>query len=183
MKCLPRALSLRLAVMFALVSMVLMGAIGFYLYQSLEREIAWRDDQALLGRLQRLQGLINDSDSIETLRDRPKLYENMLGNRDNLLWIVDEAGRALIEINPAQVRMPTLAATPTAQLTDGDYAQPVRIAWVDIVNSDRHLTLIAAKLLSEREQMLSAYRLKLWLALSVGALLAFVLGGWVSQRG
>lgn len=183
MKCLPRALSLRLAVMFALVSMVLMGSIGFYLYQSLEREIAWRDDQALLGRLERLQGLINDSDSIKSLRERPKLYENMLGNRDNLLWIVDDAGRALIEINPAQVRMPTLAAAPTAQLTDGDYAQPVRIAWVDIVNGDRHLTLIAAKLLSEREQMLGAYRLKLWFALSVGALLAFALGGWVSQRG
>ena len=31
--------------------------------------------------------------------------------------------------------------------------------------------------------MLGAYRLKLWLAMSVGALLAFVLGGWVSQRG
>ena len=183
MKCLPRALSLRLAVMFALVSIVLMGSIGFYLYQSLEREIAWRDDQALLGRLERLQGLINDSDSIKSLRERPKLYENMLGNRDNLLWIVDDAGRALIEINPAQVRMPTLAAAPTAQLTDGDYAQPVRIAWVDIVNGDRHLTLIAAKLLSEREQMLGAYRLKLWFALSVGALLAFALGGWVSQRG
>ena len=43
MKLLPRSLSLRLALMFALVSTALLGAIGFYLYQSLEREIAWRD--------------------------------------------------------------------------------------------------------------------------------------------
>lgn len=183
MKLLPRALSLRLAVMFALVSMVLMGAIGFYLYQSLQREIAWRDDQALLGRLERMQALINDSDSIETLRARPKLYENMLGNRDNLLWIVDGAGQVLIEINPAHLPLPSLPAAPTARLGDGPYAQPVRLAWQDLADGNHHLTLIAAKLLDEREQMLSAYRLKLWLALCVGALLAFALGGWVSQRG
>jgi two-component system heavy metal sensor histidine kinase CusS len=51
------------------------------------------------------------------------------------------------------------------------------------MQGDRGLTLIAGKLLSERDQMLGAYRLKLWLAMSVGALLAFAFGWWVSQRG
>ena len=64
----PRALSLRLALMFALVSVLLMGALGFYLYHSLEREIEWRDDQALVGRVERMRALIGDSDSIEALR-------------------------------------------------------------------------------------------------------------------
>ena len=53
MSLLPRSLSLRLALAFALVAVVLLGAIGLYLYRSLEREIVWRDDQALLGRLER----------------------------------------------------------------------------------------------------------------------------------
>jgi two-component system heavy metal sensor histidine kinase CusS len=180
---LPRALSVRLAMMFALVSMLLMGSFGFYLYESLQQEIAWRDDQSLLGRLQHTQALINDSTSVETLRTRPKLYENMLGNRDSLLWILDDAGKVLIEINPANLAVPKLPPASMAQLGDGAYADPVRIAWVDVVNADRPLTLIAAKVLVEREQMLSAYRLKLWLALSLGALLAFALGAWVSQRG
>lgn len=169
--------------MFALVSALLLGAIGFYLYQSLEREIAWRDDQALLGRLERMQALINDSDSVEQLRSRPKLYENMLGNRDNLLWILDESGQVLIEINPAQMNLPRLPATPQALVADADASEPVRVAWKDVTQGDRRLTLIAGKLLGEREQMLAAYRFKLWLAMSVGALLAFVLGWWVSQRG
>ncbi len=169
--------------MFALVSALLLGSIGFYLYQSLQREIAWRDDQALLGRLERMQALINDSVSVEQLRNRPKLYENMLGNRDNLLWIVDDTGQVLIEINPVSMRLPTLPAAAQAQLGDGDSSVPVRLAWEHVMQGGRGLTLIAGKLLSEREQMLAAYRLKLWLALSVGALLAFVLGGWVSRRG
>lgn len=169
--------------MFALVSALLLGSIGFYLYQSLQREIAWRDDQALLGRLERMQALINDSVSVEQLRNRPKLYENMLGNRDNLLWILDDTGQVLIEINPVSMRLPTLPAAAQAQLGDGDSSVPVRLAWEHVTQGGRGLTLIAGKLLSEREQMLAAYRLKLWLALSVGALLAFVLGGWVSRRG
>ncbi|WP_407315052.1 heavy metal sensor histidine kinase [Pseudomonas sp. nanlin1] len=183
MNIIPRSLSLRLAAMFALVSVLLLGAIGFYLYQSLEHEIAFRDDQALLGRVQRMQALIGDGESIEALRARPTLYENMLGNRDNLLWIVDGAGQVLIQINPAQLPLPSLPASTEARLVDGEYAQPVRLAWQDVSQEGRALTLIAGKLLSEREQMLGDYRLKLWMALSVAALLAFVLGGWVSQRG
>ncbi|RZO05602.1 heavy metal sensor histidine kinase [Pseudomonas mohnii] len=183
MNLFPRTLSLRLAIMFALVSTLLLGSIGFYLYQSLQREIAWRDDQALLGRLERMQALISDSDSIEQLRGRPKLYENMLGNRDNLLWIVDDTGKVLIEINPVGMTFPKLPAAPHARLVDDHSSEPVRFAWQDVMQGDRGLTLIAGKLLAEREQMMGVYRLKLWLAMSVGALLAFVFGWWVSQRG
>jgi len=179
----PRSLSLRLALMFAAVSALLLGAFGFYLYQSLHREIAWRDDQALLGRLQRMQALIDDSDSIEALRSRPQLYENMLGNHDNLLWIIDGSGKLLIEINPPSLPLPSLPAAPQARLADGLSAELLRLAWLDVARPERRLTLIAGKLLHEREQMLSAYRLKLWIALSTGALLAFVLGWLVSLRG
>lgn len=119
--------------MFALVSALLLGSIGFYLYQSLQREIAWRDDQALLGRLERMQALLNDSVSVEQLRHRPKLYENMLGNRDNLLWIVDGSGQALIEINPVGMSVPTLPAATQARLGDGDASQGVRLAWKDVM--------------------------------------------------
>lgn len=183
MRLWPRALSVRLAVMFALVSTLLLGLIGFSLYQSLQREIAWRDDQALLGRLERMQALLDDSQSIEALRSRPQLYENMLGNRDSLLWIIDDAGQRLIEINPTLMPLPVLPATERATLGDSPSSEPVRLAWLDVTRGDRRLTLIAGKLLSEREQMLAAYRLKLWLALSVGAFLAFGFGWLVSLRG
>ncbi len=181
MKLLPRSLSLRLALMFALVSTALLGAIGFYLYQSLEREIAWRDDQALLGRLERMAALLDDSDSIEVLRERPQLYANMLGNRDSLLWVLGESGAPLIEINPVQLAIPQLPPADHPRLEDlGDQA---RLAWIQIERPRGGLTLIAGKLLGEREQMLAAYRLKLWLALATGALLAFLLGWLVSERG
>lgn len=178
-----RALSLRLALMFALVSVLLLGALGLYLYQSLEREIAWRDDQALVGRVERMRTLIGDSDSIEALRQRPQLYANMLGNRDNLLWVLDGAGRPLIEINPVQMAVPMLPPGNGVHLQDSAGAEPARLAWQHVMHEGQTLTLVAGKLLAERTQMLAAYRLKLWLALGIGALLAFGLGWMVSQRG
>jgi two-component system heavy metal sensor histidine kinase CusS len=179
----PRNLSLRLALMFALVSVLLSGAIGLYLYQSLQREVAWRDDQALLGRVQRMQALINDSESIEALQARPQLYENMLGNRDNVLWIVDDAGRLLIDVNPLAMPLPALRPAPAPTLADSPNDPSLRLAWIDVPGTDRRLTLIAGKLTDERAQMLSAYRVKLWMALSVGAVLAFLLGWLVSLHG
>ena len=179
----PRALSLRLALLFALVGVLLLGAIGFYLYQSLEREIAWRDDQALLGRLERMRTLLDDSASIEALRQRPQLYANMLGNRDSLLWIVSDSGQVLIEINPGELAVPQLPRGTAVQLHDALAAEPARLAWLHVEHEGRGLTLIAGKLLAERSQMLAAYRLKLWLALAAGAVLAFLLGWLVSLRG
>lgn len=179
----PRALSLRLALMFALVSVLLLGALGLYLYQSLAREIAWRDDEALVGRVERMRALIGDSDSIEALRQRPQLYANMLGNRESLLWVLDGAGRPLIEVNPEHLPVPVLPQGTGVQLRGSAGTEPARLAWQHVMHEGQSLTLVAGKLLAERTQMLAAYRLKLWLALGTGALLAFGLGWAVSQRG
>ncbi|MGK9065366.1 heavy metal sensor histidine kinase [Stutzerimonas chloritidismutans] len=178
MSLLPRSLSLRLALAFALVAVVLLGTIGLFLYRSLEREISWRDDQALLGRLERMQALLDDSASIDALRQRPQLYENMLGNRDSLLWLLDAEGRPLIEINPIHLAIPTLPAADSMTLRNVGEA---RLAWRRLPG-DAGLTLVAGRLLSEREQMLTAYRVKLWWALSLGALLASLLGWLISRR-
>lgn len=179
----PRALALRLALMFALVSALLLGGLGLYLYQSLAREIAWRDDAALVGRIERMRALIGDSESIDTLRLRPQLYDNMLGNQEDLLWVLDSAGQALIEINPVNLPVPMLQPGQGVQLQDGQGAHPSRLAWLHVRQDGRDLTLIAGKVLAERSLMLDAYRLKLSLALLAGALLAFLLGWVVSQRG
>lgn len=179
----PRTLSLRLALMFALVSSLLLGAVAVYLYQSLQREILWRDDQALLGRLQHMQALLDDAASIDTLRERPQLYQNMLGNRDSVLWIVDAQGRSLIEVNPSALPRPVLAPATSPTLGNDPANPALRLAWLDVPRPERSLRLIAGKRSDEREQMLSAYRMKIYLALCVGALSAFLLGGWVSRRG
>ncbi|MFG6158089.1 heavy metal sensor histidine kinase [Halomonas sp. 1390] len=179
----PNSLAMRLSLLFALVSVLLLGSIGAYLYHSLQREIAWRDDQMLRGRLERMEALLDDGESVAALRERPQLYANMLGNRDSLLWILDPQGEVLIEVNPGHLAVPTLPESREVRLDDVAGAVPARLAWQTLEQGGRPLTLVAGKLLEERRQMLAAYRLRLWLALAAGALLAFLLGWGVSRRG
>lgn len=177
------SLAARLSLLFALVSVLLLGSIGTYLYHSLTREIAWRDDQMLQGRLERLEALLHNGESVDMLHQRSHLYANMLGNQDSLLWILDTTGQVLIEVNPSDLPVPNLPMTNTVRLVEMVEPVEARLAWHTFEQDGRPLTLIAGKLLDERNQMLGAYRLRLWFALVNGALLAFLLGWGVSRHG
>lgn len=182
MRLWPDAISTRLAWLFALASVLVSGAIGAYLYQSLEREIAARDDAALIGRVDRMRALVDDSASIEALRSRPHLYGNMMGNRDSVLWMIDAQGRPIIEINPAQLPLPALGASSSIALANASAGQATRLAWVDVVQGGRQFTLVAGKMLAERDQILGSYRNTLLIALAAGAALSFLLGWLISER-
>ncbi|MBQ0744259.1 MAG: heavy metal sensor histidine kinase [Pseudomonas sp.] len=182
MSAILRSLSLRLGLAFALVGTLLLGSIGLYLYQSLQREIAWRDDQALLGRLERVQLLLQTSPDLNAPTTRPELYANMLGNTQHFLWVLDGNAKMLVSINPAGLPVPQLTATREPVFhQDPDESYRLVIQQVEV--NQRSLTLIAGHLLTEQQLMLSAYRANLIAVLSVGILLAFLLGFWISQRG
>lgn len=177
------SLSLRLAGLFALVSTLLLSGIGVYLYQSLQQQIVWRDDQALLGRVERISAIMSSIDDLAGLSQRPQLYENMLGNRDNLLWVLDSQGQPIIAINPPQLPVPTVFANSNPQLLDSTSPQPVRLAVQSVPYGSQQLTVIAGKLLSERQQMLTTYQRTIGLSVLLGTVLAFGLGWLVSVRG
>ena len=179
------SLSLRLALMFAVLSLVKVSAIGFYLYHSLEKELAWRDDQTLSGRLERMESLLDNTPSIDVLRQQPQLYANMLGNTDNVLWVLNSDGDVLIEINPPNLPLPSASlATDTGVIfSSGDAGQPYRLASYLTRIHQRPLTLVAGKTLTERNLMLSQYRAALWVALVIAALVAALLGWLIARAG
>ncbi|MBY6208343.1 MULTISPECIES: heavy metal sensor histidine kinase [Halomonas] len=177
------SLTLRLASLFALVVGLLLSALGLYLYHSLSNEISWRDDQMLRGRLERMLVLLDNSASIEALRQRPRLYANMLDNRESVLWVLTDDGHPLIEVNPMHQAVPELTGRDKVQLRTVDNGVPARLAWVAARLDGRQVTLIAGKRLAERNRMLTSYRGKLWLSLAGGSLAAFLLGWIVTRRG
>ena len=187
-----KSIAWRLALAFAVVCALVLSAIGVFLYRSLASEIAYRDDLALLGRLEQVRALLADSDSLGALQARPRLYQNMLGNLDSLLLVRRADGSNVIAINPRQRELPTLSAiareqTPqrrdvlTWQAPDG--AELALLSGEAQGPNGEPLTVIAGKVLTEREQMLASYRLRLYLAVGLGALLAFALGLVLLRRG
>ncbi|SNY15731.1 two-component system, OmpR family, heavy metal sensor histidine kinase CusS [Pseudomonas sp. LAMO17WK12:I6] len=187
-----RSIAWRLALAFAVVCALVLSAIGVFLYRSLGSEIAYRDDLALLGRLEQVRALLADSDSLGALQARPRLYQNMLGNLDSLLLVRRADGSNVIAINPRQRDLPPLnaiAREQTPQRRDVLTWQAPDGAELALLSGDAQgpngelLTVIAGKVLTEREQMLASYRLRLYLAVGLGALLAFALGLVLLRRG
>jgi two-component system heavy metal sensor histidine kinase CusS len=187
-----RSIAWRLALAFALVCALVLSAIGVFLYRSLASEIAYRDDLALLGRLEQVRALLADSDSLDALQARPRLYQNMLGNLDSLLLVRRADGSSVIAINPRQRELPALNAIPREQTPQ----RPDVLTWqapdgaeLALLSGEAQgpngepLTIIAGKVLSEREQMLGSYRIRLYLSVGLGALLAFALGLLLLRRG
>ncbi|MBF6035257.1 heavy metal sensor histidine kinase [Pseudomonas sp. P155] len=187
-----RSIAWRLALAFALVCALVLSAIGVFLYRSLASEIAYRDDLALLGRLEQVRALLADSDSLDALQARPRLYQNMLGNLDSLLLVRRADGSSVIAINPRQRELPALnaiAREQTPQRSDVLTWQAPDGAELALLSGEAQgpngepLTVIAGKVLSEREQMLGSYRMRLYLSVGLGALIAFALGLLLLRRG
>jgi len=187
-----RSIAWRLALAFAVVCALVLSAIGVFLYRSLASEIAYRDDLALLGRLEQVRALLADSDSLDALQARPRLYQNMLGNLDSLLLVRRADGSNVIAINPHQRKLPPLKAIAREQMPqrrDVLTWQAPDGAELALLSGDAQgpngepLTVIAGKVLTERDQMLASYRLRLYLAVGLGALLAFALGLVLLRRG
>ncbi len=177
------SLRLRLALMFSVVSAILFGAMVIYAYRALENEIKLRDDEALIARIERMRIIAKDSEYVETLRKHPQLYSHMLGNKENILWVTNDRGELLIEINPSGMQRPALPAPTAPMLFDSRGPEAARLAWIHVDTPKASLYVITGKLLAERAQMLAAYRSNLGFTWLAGVLLAFALGWEVVRRG
>lgn len=177
------SLRLRLALMFSATSAVLLAIMGIYIYSALNKEVSSRDDIALLGRIEHMKVLISNYDNIEDLQKQPLLYANMLGSKENFLWVINEHGDTLIEINPSHLALPPLPKSKAPVLFNSQDNQVARLAGMRMEYRHGALTLIAGKLLAERRQMMAAYRVNLLFAWLVGMVLAFILGWEVVRRG
>ncbi len=187
-----RSIAWRLALAFAMVCALVLSAIGVFLYRSLASEIAYRDDLALLGRLEQVRALLADSDSLDALQARPRLYQNMLGNLDSLLLVRRADGSSVIASTLGSAHCRRSSAIPreqTPQRRDVLTWQAPDGAELALLSGEARgpngepLTVIAGKVLSEREQMLGSYRMRLYLSVGLGALLAFALGLVLLRRG
>ena len=182
-----RSIAWRLALAIALTCALVLSVIGVFLYRSLASELSFRDDMALLGRLERMRALLHDSDSLEALQERPRLYQNMLGNRDSLLLVTHSDGRPVITINPHQQALPPVQPLPQERMPQRSDIQTVGnldlLSGVADGPADERLNVTVGMHLQEREQMLASYRLRLYMAVGLGALLAFGLGLLLLRRG
>lgn len=180
------SLAWRMALAVALVCSLVMSAVAVFLYRSLATEIAYRDDVALLGRLEQVRTLLHDSDSLGALQQRPQLYQNMLGNQESVLRVRRADGSTVFEINPHGETLGDpvrIAAGQPPARTDIQVADGVSLLAGDAIGpAGEALSVLVGKRLYERDAILASYRLRLYLAVAAGALLAWAIGLLLLRR-
>ena len=106
------SLTLRLALIFALLAFALLATLGVALYRELERELIKRDDAALISRVDQLRNLLNDSNTLDLIKTKPELFQNMLGNRESILSIAAPGQKPLLTVNPGNIDLPSVPPVP-----------------------------------------------------------------------
>lgn len=174
-------LATRLSIAFALVSCVVFLSVALLSYQNMQQMIQTQQDQALAARISRIEVFLEDAQSFELLVEHPKLYENMLGQEDNLLLLQDQNSH-LIEINPLQVHIPALRYSSELQFQNNQREQPsTRLAFKQVQFDGRSYQLVAGKQLAEGQKTLASYLSKLVLYSLLGILLSTLMA-WLAGR-
>ncbi|MGY2169151.1 heavy metal sensor histidine kinase [Pseudomonas gingeri] len=183
------SLTLRLALVFVLLAFAVLATTGVALYRELERELIRRDDSTLVYRIDQLRNFLNDSNTLELIRTKPVLFQNMLGNRESVLMIGESGQEPLLEVNPADIEIPDLAPVTinhSLALTDVQHLPGVNGAPFSAISANidsGKLKVTIGRLMTERTAVLASYRLSVYVLASLAAIVLALIGYVVVHRG
>lgn len=106
------SLTLRTATLFALVAALVVSGTGGYLYSAMRQEMTLRSDLQVTGRVEYFRHLLGQRFPLARLTANNGLFENMLGNEQDVLIFQIPGQKPLINVNPAGVALPPIAPTP-----------------------------------------------------------------------
>lgn len=192
----PHSLAARTTLLFALIACAVIGALGAYFYDSARASMEARADLQLIGRVTHFRRLARSVYTISELKDRPLLFETMLGAERDVLLFRRPGEPPFIHVNPDDLPVPLALAALTpvdgASLTAAsilrtqlDSGVPIHWAAARARSNDDGsvVEVIAAHPMNNEAQMLAAYRDRVLLATLVGMLAATALAFLAIRRG
>src|SRR5690606_37326374 len=105
-----RSLTVQTTLFFALISFLVVSALGLYLYSSAKHALEVRADYTLVGRVDRFRNLLHDLYNVRQMEERPAIFESMLGNERDVRIFQRMGEDPFIQVNPDH--MPPPAMTP-----------------------------------------------------------------------
>jgi two-component system heavy metal sensor histidine kinase CusS len=188
-----RSLAVRIALSFAVIVCVVVGMVGASLYQATNRALSTRADYQLIARVEHFRSLLHDLYTIKEIEARPKLFETMLGDRQDVIFFRRAGSAPFINVNPERMPLPPLHIVPMTRaiglddLYEGSRADGVRMRWVGaqarIGESGEVVEIIAAHVMTQEAIVLSAYLERVWITVIGAGLVTLVLAYWVTSRG
>lgn len=189
------SLTQRLTLLFAGVTALVFAATGFYLYQTLARQLEIRNDAELIGKLEQLRHLLSEVPDTATIRADPHRFQDATIGAEGLrLRLLDEAGQVVVGVGEVPtVPLPAvLPATgiPTADeihvwhMSDGGHGR-VLAAWarLGVKGEGPPVLVVLARQSPKRMALLQSYRTRLLIALACGVSVMAWLSFIIVRRG
>lgn len=184
-----RSLTARTTVLFASIACVVIGTLGMYFYHSAEVSLQRRADVVLTGRVEHFSRIVRDLYSVSELKNRPLLFETMLGGEEDVLLFRRPGEAPFIDVNPGNVAVPALQSgteghLPTlAEIRQTSLPDGVPVHWAIATAKAREdgteVEVIAAHPMTQEVRMLADYRNRIVLATLIGMLAATLLAYYV----
>lgn len=201
MKRRPLSLTLRVALLLSVVSVASFVAVGAYLYHTLQRQMANRDDIELISKVDQLRRIIASLPSAAAIAsDGRVLTDTLYGHNDFMLRVNGADGKPLLQTSITSRPLPRVDSVPaqraltlddihdwqpaagigrmvraTALTGAGAVAESGAGIGVGAVGGEM-VQVTLARERSDRLKLLRGYAGDLLLALGGGALLATLLG-------
>lgn len=186
------SLTLRATLLFGLIAALVVSAVGFYLYYSIEKELIRRADYQVAGRVQYFRQLLANDFPLSQLSHSPELFENMLGNERDILQFRLQDKTTIINVNPSHFVLPDVVPVANGieltlnhidPLTAPD-GTPVRFISAAVRMQDgRTVDISAAHFMGAESQMLASFRVEIIGAVLLAYILIAALGYSVIRRG
>ncbi|MCS3407953.1 heavy metal sensor histidine kinase [Serratia sp. AKBS12] len=185
------SLTLRSAMLFALAAALVVSAAGSYLYGAMRQEMVYRSDVQIIGRVEYFRHLLSQRFPLERLTANTGLFENMLGNEQDVLIFRLQGKNALINVNPGRLNLPAVTPTPPGQPQMRSAVQagatpqgvPLRVVSALVKLEDGALLQItAAHVMANEQKMLARYLWRIVAAVVAAFLSIALLGYWVMRR-
>ena len=187
------ALTTRLVLLSALLSLIVLSCVGTLLYQGLDMQLSLRDDAALVTRVDQIRTVLQDANTMDLIRQKPRLFANMMGNHEALLVLKFVGEAPMVEINPGNVPIPLLRPLPA----DAPLELPAvhhmfdasgtpfsaLAAMVRTADPKGDLQILAGRVMTERSQLLAAYRIRIILMVGAGVLLSAIVALFFTRVG
>jgi two-component system heavy metal sensor histidine kinase CusS len=187
-----RSLSARIALSFAAIVCLVVGMVGAALYQATNRALSTRADYQLIGRVEHFRSLLHDLYTITEIEARPRLFETMLGDSQDVIVFRRPGSAPFINVNPDHMALPPFDVVPVTRrigldaLYEGKRPDGVRMRWVAararIGNSGEIVEIIAAHVMTQEARVLSAYLVRVWITVVCAVVLTLALAYWVTSR-
>lgn len=188
-----RSIVVRITCLFALIVCAVVSMVGMSLYHATSITLSTRADYQLIGRVEHFRSLLHDLYTIQEIEARPRLFETMLGDSQDVIIFRRPGVAPFISVNPENMPLPPVVPVPVERavglgaLYEGTRADGVRMRWIaaqaKVGDSGEVVEIIAAHVMTQEARVLSAYLVRAWITVICAVLVTALLAWWVSSRG